>query len=70
MFKIIRGAFNQRRKTLANAVANFESLSFTRSEVEEALSNLGFDTRIRGEALTLEEFGKLSDELGKLKPGE
>ena len=70
LFKIIRGAFNQRRKTLANAVANFEGLSFTRSEVEEALSNLGFDTRIRGEALTLEEFGKLSDELGKLKPGE
>ncbi len=70
LFKIIRGAFNQRRKTLANAVANFEGLSFTRSEVEEALSNLGFDTRVRGEALTLEEFGKLSDELGKLKPGE
>lgn len=70
LFKIIRGAFNQRRKTLANAVANFEGLSFTRSEVEEALSNLGFDTRVRGEALTLEEFGKLSDELGRLKAGE
>ncbi|MCR4845208.1 MAG: 16S rRNA (adenine(1518)-N(6)/adenine(1519)-N(6))-dimethyltransferase RsmA [Eubacterium sp.] len=70
LFKIIRGAFNQRRKTLANAVANFEGLSFTRSEVEEALSNLGFDTRVRGEALTLEEFGKLSDELGRLKVGE
>ncbi len=70
LFKIIRGAFNQRRKTLANAVANFEGLSFTRSEVEEALSNLGFDTRVRGEALTLEEFGKLSDELGSLKAGE
>jgi 16S rRNA (adenine1518-N6/adenine1519-N6)-dimethyltransferase len=70
LFKIIRGAFNQRRKTLANAVANFEGLSFTRSEVEEALSNLGFDIRVRGEALTLEEFGKLSDELGSLKAGE
>ena len=70
LFKIIRGAFNQRRKTLANAVANFEGLSFTRSEVEEALSNLGFDTRVRGEALTLEEFGKLSDELGRLKAGD
>lgn len=65
LFKIIRGAFNQRRKTLANAVANFEGLSFSRADVEEALVKLGFDTRVRGEALTLEEFGTLSDELGR-----
>ena len=65
LFKIIRGAFNQRRKTLANAVANFEGLSFSRADVEEALVKLGFDTRVRGEALTLEEFGALSDELGR-----
>ncbi len=66
LFKIIRGAFNQRRKTLANAVSNFEGLSYSRADVEKALTNLGFDTRVRGEALTLEEFGALSDELGRL----
>ena len=65
LFKIIRGAFNQRRKTLANAVANFEGLDFSRAEVEEALVRLGYDTRVRGEALTLAEFAALSDELGR-----
>ena len=64
MFKLIRAAFNQRRKTLANAIKNFEGLSFGREEVENALTAIGLDTRVRGEALGLEEFARLSDELG------
>lgn len=63
MFKLIRAAFNQRRKTLANAVKNFEGLSFSREEVEEGIKNIGLDVRIRGEAMSLEQFAKLSDEL-------
>ena len=63
MFKLIRAAFNQRRKTLANAVKNFEGLSYERERIEEALRTLGFDERIRGEAMTLEDFARLSDEL-------
>lgn len=63
MFKLIRGAFNQRRKTLANAVSNFEGLSYSRQDVEEALTKLGLDPRVRGEALSLEQFAALSDAL-------
>jgi 16S rRNA (adenine1518-N6/adenine1519-N6)-dimethyltransferase len=63
MFKLIRGAFNQRRKTLANAVANFDGVAFSREDVEKALEAMGLDTRVRGEALTLEQFAALSDEL-------
>ena len=63
MFKLIRAAFNQRRKTLANAIKNFEGLSFRREEVEAALTSIGLDVRVRGEALSLEEFAKLSDNL-------
>lgn len=63
MFKLIRAAFNQRRKTLANAVKNFEGLSYSREEVENALTSLGLDTRVRGEALGLQEFAALSDAL-------
>ena len=63
MFKLIRGAFNQRRKTLANAVANFDGVAFSREDVEKALEARGLDTRVRGEALTLEQFAALSDEL-------
>lgn len=65
MFKLIRGAFNQRRKTLANAVSNFEGLSYNRQDVEEALAKLGLDSRVRGEALSLEQFAALSDALTK-----
>ena len=63
MFKLIRGAFNQRRKTLANAVANFDGVAYSREDVEKALEAMGIDTRVRGEALTLEQFAALSDEL-------
>ena len=51
MFKLIRAAFNQRRKTLANAIKNFEGLQFSREEVEAALEKVGLDVRVRGEAL-------------------
>lgn len=65
MFKLIRAAFNQRRKTLANAIKNYEGLSYSREEIEEALTELGFDVRVRGEALKLEDFAKLSDRLSE-----
>lgn len=67
MFKLIRGAFNQRRKTLANAVGNYDGVTFSRENVETALVALGLDTRVRGEALTLEQFAALSDELDNQK---
>ena len=63
MFKLIRAAFNQRRKTLANAVKNFEGLKFTREEVENGIKSIGLDERIRGEAMSLEQFAKLADAL-------
>lgn len=61
MFALIRAAFNQRRKTLANAIANAAQLSFSREEVTAALEKMQLPPTIRGEALTLEEFAKLAD---------
>lgn len=63
MFKIIRAAFNQRRKTLANGLGNAPDLPITRAQATEALEELGFGASVRGEALTLEEFAKLSNYL-------
>lgn len=65
MFALIRAAFNQRRKTLVNAVGNAEGVSFDKAAVTEALQRLGWDERVRGEALTLEQFAMLSDALGE-----
>ena len=67
MFKVIRAAFNQRRKTLANGLGNASDLPITRIQAAEALEELSFGASVRGEALTLEEFAKLSNYLWKMK---
>ena len=61
MFELIRAAFNQRRKTLVNAVANYAGLSFTKEEVSGALASLGLDGNVRGETLNLQQFAALSN---------
>lgn len=60
MFSLIRAAFNQRRKTLSNALVN-GGINTTRDEVCRALSDMKLSETIRGEALTLEQFARLSD---------
>lgn len=65
LFAIIRAAFNQRRKTLANSLGNAAGLNITRQQVMEVLEELGFSPSVRGEALTLEEFADLSNCLRK-----
>jgi len=59
-FKVIKLAFMQKRKTLLNALSNGNILG-NKQQVEKMLQELGFDTKIRGERLTLEEFGKIAD---------
>ena len=63
LFAVIRASFNQRRKTLANGIANAGNLGVNRQQVEAALAEMGLPTSIRGEALTLEQFAELSDQL-------
>ena len=63
LFDVIRASFNQRRKTLANGLANAGNLGVDRQQVENALAGMGLPTLIRGETLTLEQFAELSDRL-------
>lgn len=65
MFKIIRAAFNQRRKTLVNALSS--GLGLDKASVEQCLEKCGFDTKIRGETLDIGSFAKIADEIGKLQ---
>ena len=66
LFRVIRAAFNQRRKTLSNALsAGLGELS--KEQAEKVLENCGFDPKIRGEAVELGGFVKISNEIaGKL----
>lgn len=61
MFRIIRASFNQRRKTLLNGLKNYDGLQYTKEEIEEAIKECGFPPSIRGEALELKDFAKLSN---------
>ena len=63
LFSIIRAGFNQRRKTLANALINAENLSFTREDITGALRKMGLSESVRGEALNLAEFISLTNVL-------
>ena len=64
MFSLIRASFNQRRKTLANGLAN-GGLGLDRETVNSMLEKMGLSLTVRGEVLTLEQFAKLSNLLGK-----
>lgn len=61
LFAVIKAAFNQRRKTLANGLANAGELGVTRQQAQEALLRMQLSPSIRGEALTLREFADLSN---------
>ena len=65
LFKMIRASFNQRRKTLQNGLNNSSELNFTKDQIAAAIAEAGFSPSVRGEALTLEQFAKLTDILLK-----
>lgn len=60
--RVIKAAFAQRRKNIKNCLMN---ATFPKETVLKALSNLGIDENTRGEKLSIEMFGKLSEELQK-----
>lgn len=63
MFRLIRAAFAQRRKTLVNTLRNDSSLSYSREQLETVLAAMGLPAAVRGERLSLVEFAELSDRL-------
>lgn len=61
MFDLIRASFNQRRKTLVNAIGNFAGLDISKEAVAKALNDMGLDENVRGETLDLRQFAALSN---------
>jgi 16S rRNA (adenine1518-N6/adenine1519-N6)-dimethyltransferase len=66
LFDIINAAFEQRRKTIRNALSEATLLDFSRQEVEEALRMAGIDPSKRGEALELEDYGRLTNAFAQM----
>ncbi|MGI5979011.1 MAG: 16S rRNA (adenine(1518)-N(6)/adenine(1519)-N(6))-dimethyltransferase RsmA [Oscillospiraceae bacterium] len=61
-FSVVRASFNQRRKTLQNGLAAGLP-GFSREQIAQAILACGMDERVRGEALRIEQFAALSNEL-------
>ena len=61
MFRLIRASFNQRRKTLANGRKNSGELNLSKEVITAAIEKLGKGSSVRGEALDLEEFARLTN---------
>lgn len=62
-FKVVKSAFAKRRKTLFNNLKTASFFSLTASDLENALREIGIDGGRRGETLSTEEFGRLSNAL-------
>ena len=60
LFKVIKAAFMQKRKTLLNGLYHAKILS-SKEEILEMFEKLDIENNIRGEKLTLEEFAKIAD---------
>ena len=60
LFSLIRASFNQRRKTLQNSLVN-GGIGVTKEQVAAALEQMELPSAVRGEALTLSQFARLSD---------
>ncbi len=64
MFRVISSAFGQRRKTLPNAIsAGFPEIS--KSDAADILASLGYDPRVRGEALAVPDFARIADAISE-----
>lgn len=67
MFQMIRASFNQRRKTLVNGLNHSPEMTLTKEQITKGVEGLGKGAGVRGEALTLEEFAKLSNTIYQMK---
>ena len=61
LFRVIEGAFAQRRKTLINSISSVFS-SISKAKISEIITKLGFDINIRGEKLSIQDFCSIADE--------
>lgn len=60
MFRIIKAAFEQRRKTLVNCLFNLLDLGFSKEKLSELLLECSLDPNVRGEDLTLQDFANVT----------
>ena len=66
VFRVIRAAFANRRKTFANGLCMEYGKSLSKAQAEELLTGLGFAPSVRGEALSLQDFDAIAMKLKEM----
>ena len=66
MFRVIKAAFAQRRKTAVNSISG--SLGIPKESVAQVICSLGLKPDVRAERLTLEDFARISESLREVTP--
>lgn len=64
-FAVVRAAFNQRRKTLLNALTSGLSV-YSKEQLNEVIKSCGFDEKIRGEVLDIKGFAAIANKIAEL----
>ena len=59
LFRVIKSAFAQRRKTLVNSLSS--GLSMSKTQISDILANAGVSRNARAEQLTLKQFADISN---------
>jgi 16S rRNA (adenine1518-N6/adenine1519-N6)-dimethyltransferase len=65
LFKVIRGSFNQRRKSIINSLSRKEVLDMPKERLAAILRTCGIDPAARPEDLSLSAFARISDALSQ-----
>lgn len=65
LFRTLSAAFAMRRKTLLNALSSdFSHIS--KDKIANVITECGFEPTVRGERLSISDFARISDKLGKI----
>ena len=68
-FRLVRAAFGQRRKTLVNTLHAMGGGLVEKAAIVEIVQKSGFDERVRGEMLSLNDFARLTIAWKRQKAG-
>lgn len=60
-FSLVKAAFGQRRKTLANALSSVLGGTLGKEGIVQLITDCGFDARVRGEKLSLADYAALTE---------
>lgn len=65
LFKVIKAAFSQRRKTLINSLHSVFNSNFTKDELCGIINLIGINSLVRGEELNISQFANIANEIYK-----